>query len=148
MPKSARQKKGVKRTAKPVPKKRARGVTQPATADHASRNLAHLFAQLCHDKKGIEPVVLDLRKLSSFTDYFLICTGSSDRHVQAMADGLEEIAKQHGRRLSGSEGYTQGQWVLLDFGDVVAHIFQPDIRAFYDLDGLWRDAPRVKFKLT
>ncbi|MCK6529442.1 ribosome silencing factor [Myxococcota bacterium] len=83
-----------------------------------------------------------VQALTSFTDYFLVCTGTSSTHVQAIADGLERVASSHGFHSQGIEGKGSGRWVLLDFGDVVVHVFTPDQREFYDLEGLWIDAPR------
>jgi len=88
-------------------------------------------------------VILDVKKVSSFTDYFVICSGTSDRQVQAMATHVEEKLGKQALHPIGVEGKTQGRWVLLDYGDVVIHIFQQPVREFYDLERLWADAPRV-----
>jgi len=79
--------------------------------------------------------------MTSFTDYFLLCGGKSDRQVQAIAQGIEEALKKKGIRPLGQEGMTEGKWVLMDYEDVVVHIFLEPVRAFYDLEGLWIDAP-------
>lgn len=111
-----------------------------------SRTLARRIAEAASDRKAIDLVILDLRKLSSFTDFFVICTGSSDRHVQAIADAIEEAMDKCKERLLGEEGYRLGHWVALDYGDVVCHIFHPIEREHYRLERLWHDVPRVKIK--
>lgn len=77
------------------------------------------------------------------TDYFLICHGSSDRLVQAISDHLLEMMKEKGVRALGVEGYTEGRWILLDFGDLVIHVFFEETRRFYDLERLWGHAPQL-----
>lgn len=93
------------------------------------------------DRKAIELKVLHLAKISDFTDFFVICSGGSERQVQAIADAVQERLRAEGVRPLHVEGYNRGQWVLLDFGDLVVHIFQEDIRRFYALERLWGDAP-------
>jgi len=95
------------------------------------------------DKKAEEPVLLDMTGTSSFTDYFLICSGRSDRQVQAIARGIEEALEKEGIRPLGLEGVPAGKWILMDYEDVVVHIFLEPVRKFYDLEGLWIDALRV-----
>lgn len=104
---------------------------------------AFLCAQAALDHKAMDLVILDVKNISSFTDYFVICSGTSDRQVQAIASHVEEKLGEHAFRPIGVEGKTQGRWVLLDYGDVFMHIFQKPIREFYDLERLWADAPRV-----
>lgn len=94
------------------------------------------------DKKALDLVVLDLQGISSFTDYFLICHGTSVRQTQAIADAIEERLRTE--KVRGSmEGYQAGDWILMDFVDFVVHVFTPDKREYYDLERLWGDAPRV-----
>ena len=95
------------------------------------------------DKKAVESVVLDLRELSSFTDYFLIASGRNARQVQAIADEVVERLKAEGTRPERVEGYRTAEWVLLDYGDFVFHVFEDKARRFDDLDRLWRDGARV-----
>lgn len=95
------------------------------------------------DRKAVELKVLHLEKVTDFTDFFLICSGTSERQVQAIADAVLEKMRAEGTRPLHVEGYNRGQWVLLDFGDFVAHIFQEDPRRFYALERLWGDAPDV-----
>jgi len=95
------------------------------------------------DRKAIDLKVLHLEKVSDFTDYFLICSGGSERQVQAVADAVQErLRGEHARPLH-VEGYNRGQWVLLDYGDLVVHVFQEEPRRFYALERLWGDAPDV-----
>jgi ribosome-associated protein len=96
------------------------------------------------EKKALEPVLLDVTAESTYTDYILLVSGRSDRHVQAVADAVQEALKETlGKRPIGVEGQRDGQWSLLDFGDLVVHVFYHPVRDFYDLEGLWIDAPRV-----
>ena len=104
---------------------------------------ARVAAEAALDKKAEDVVILDVRGLVSYADYFVVASGTSDRHVTAIADAVEEKMKKAGHRTIGVEGYTRGHWVLLDFGDVVAHVFYDEARAFYDFEGLWADARRV-----
>jgi ribosome-associated protein len=95
------------------------------------------------DRKAVELKVLHLQKISDFTDYFLICSGTSERQVQAIADAVQEKLRAGRVRPLHVEGYNRGQWVLLDYGDLVVHIFQEEPRRFYSLERLWGDAPDV-----
>ena len=95
------------------------------------------------DRKAVELRVLHLEKVSDFTDYFLICSGTSERQVQAIADSVQERMREEQVRPLHVEGYNRGQWVLLDYGDFVVHIFQDEPRRFYSLERLWGDAPDV-----
>jgi len=94
------------------------------------------------ERKGVDGVLLDLRELSDAVDYFLVVTGTSDTHVRAIAEHVLERLSAHGARAHHVEGLTQGRWVLLDFVDFVVHVFHPSLRSFYQLEGLWGDAPR------
>lgn len=107
------------------------------------RELAAVCARVAQDAKAEDLVVLDVRGLASFTDYFVIMSGRSTRHVQGMAEAMAN--ELHAKRVSSkhSEGLREGLWVLLDFGDVVAHVFYHENRTFYDLEGLWHDAPKL-----
>ena len=96
------------------------------------------------DKKGLDLVVLDLRAIASFTDYFLITSGTNPRQVQAIADEIVEQLKKQGTRAARVEGYATAEWVLVDYGDFVVHVFEEKSRRFYDLERLWRDATRVE----
>jgi ribosome-associated protein len=96
------------------------------------------------DKKAAGLVALDLRELASFTDYFLIASGTNARQVQAVADEVVERLKRAGSRALRVEGYRTAEWVLLDYGDFIFHVFEEKARRFYDLERLWRDAARVE----
>jgi len=94
------------------------------------------------DKKAQDAVVIELGEICSFTDYFLICTGTSTRHNQTIAEHIEQTLKQQGIRPLHIEGHTEGEWVLLDYVDFVVHIFSARAREFYDLERLWRAGKR------
>ena len=97
-------------------------------------------------RKAEEPLLLDLREVSSFTGAFLLCHGNSTRQVQAMANAVEKaLAKGHGKK-ARIEGYAEGEWVLMDFGDFVVHIFTAEKREFFGLERLWGDAPRIEIE--
>lgn len=111
-----------------------------------SRTLARRIAKALSDHKGLNIVALDFRKYKTFTDFFIICTGTSDRHVQALANAIDEkISKKEVHPIS-QEGYKMGRWILVDCGDVVAHIFHKTEREHYRLEQLWHDIPRISFK--
>ncbi len=93
--------------------------------------------------KAEEVVILDLRRLSTFFDFFVLCTGSSDRRIQTIADHVEETLSVHGVNRRHIEGM-DGSWMLLDYGPVVGHLFSPELRKFYSLERLWADAPRLR----
>ena len=90
------------------------------------------------DKKGGNVLLLDIREEAIFTDYFLICNGENDRQLKALVDGISEDAKKKANLLPwGTEGEPTGGWVLMDYGDVIVHLFSPDMRSYYNLDELW-----------
>lgn len=95
------------------------------------------------DKKALDIVVLDLREIASFTDYFVVTSGTNVRQVQAIADEVVEQLKKQGTRAARVEGYNTAEWVLVDYGDFIVHVFEDKARKFYDLERLWRDAKRV-----
>ena len=113
----------------------------------SSQEKAFLCARALLDRKAIDLVILEVKDLSSFTDYFLICSGNSDRQVQAIASHIEEKLGKEGIRPLGIEGKREGRWTLLDYGDVVVHIFFQPVREFYDLERLWSEATRVEVPL-
>lgn len=106
------------------------------------RVLAALHA--ASEKKAIEPVVLDLREIASFTDYFVIVSGANERQVQAISDEVYESLKKAGHPAARVEGYKTAEWILLDYGDFVVHVFEQKARKFYDLERLWRESKRVE----
>jgi ribosome-associated protein len=103
----------------------------------------NLYIQAALGKKAIDLVVLDLRKLSSIADVFIICSGRSNRQVAAIAEHIQVDLKKHGITPLSVEGKKQGHWVLLDYGHVIIHVFYEPVRGFYDLEGLWIDAERI-----
>ena len=105
--------------------------------------LAQECARIAMDTKAEELVILDVRGLSSFTDYFVIMSGRSTRHVQGLAETIGSGLSSKRISSKNCEGMKEGLWVLLDYSDVVVHIFYKDTRSFYDLDGLWHDAPQL-----
>jgi len=121
--------------APPVPR-------QAPTAPDEARPVAMLVAKAALDKKAEEVTVYDVRGLSSYADYLVIMSTDSDRQSGAVADHLDQVLADAGHRKVAVEGYETGTWVIVDFGDVVAHVMSKASREFYDLDGLWADAPR------
>jgi len=99
------------------------------------------------DRKALDLKVLHLQQVSDFTDYFVICSGTNERQVQAIADAVQERLRANRVRPLHVEGYNRGQWVLLDYGDLVVHVFQEEPRRFYALERLWGDAPDVTAEL-
>lgn len=95
------------------------------------------------EKKAINSVLLDLREIASFTDYFVIFSGTNERQVQAISDEIVETLKKAGTPAARVEGYKTAEWILLDYGDFVVHIFGEKARKFYDLERLWRESQRV-----
>jgi ribosome-associated protein len=104
---------------------------------------AALASRIAADKKAMDVVVLDMRDASSITDYFLICSGGSERQVQAIVDAIDEQLEQSGIDSLGVEGYREGRWILMDYGDVIVHVFSQETRDFYDLERLWANAPKI-----
>lgn len=113
----------------------------PTTAPPDGELLVALARDALDDLKAIDPVVLDVRPLSSVMDWLLIASGTSSRHVKSLADNVLKEAKEQGARPLGVEGENAGEWVLVDFGDVVVHVMQPVTRHFYDLERLWSVIP-------
>lgn len=112
-----------------------------------------LIARLCHDKKAQDVKVLEMRELTSFTDYFVICSGESTTQVRAIADYIGDVLgkgkydpsneKAPKIKYAGVEGLSFAHWVLMDYSDVIVHIFETETRGFYNLEKLWLDAPKV-----
>ncbi len=111
-----------------------------------SKEKAFILAKSAMDKKAKEVVILDMRKLLNITDYFVICNGENERQIKAIADKIEDEMYRRNGFFLGKEGTYRSGWFLMDFGDVIGHIFMPEIRNFYDLESLWGDAPSVDFK--
>ena len=110
-----------------------------------SKKLALLCQKLADDKKAEDLLVLDVRAISSITDYFVIASGSSEPHVRAISEQIiDTLREDHGVSPSAKDGTLQTGWLVLDFFDVIVHVMRKDVRKRYDLEGLWGDAPRVK----
>lgn len=113
------------------------------TPSSDSRETALLCVRYALDKKAYDLLLLDVREQTALADYFLICTGRSDTQVQAIAQSVDEHLSKLGRRPRAIEGLGTGHWVLIDFGDVIVHVFLESVRAFYDLERLWARASVV-----
>lgn len=111
--------------------------------------LARRIAELMDDKKGLEIVALDVRGLANFADYFVFCSGRSDRQAKALHDAIREGMKDDPGLLPvHTEGERERRWILLDYGDVIAHVMIPEVRDYYRLEQLWSDAPQLELELT
>lgn len=108
-----------------------------------SREKVLLFINALLEKKAGDLIVLNVREISAFADYFIICSGSSDRQVRAIAASIKENLKKSGVFPLGVEGETEGRWALLDYDDIIVHVFLDSIRTFYDIERLWSEAPRM-----
>lgn len=120
---------------------------RPARDTAAGRGAARLAIEAALDKKALLPVVVDVSGLASYTDFIAVVSGRSERQVDAIAENVERRMKEQGHHLIGREGSGSGRWTLLDFGDVVMHVFYHPVREVYDLEGLWIDAPRLALEV-
>lgn len=122
----------------------ARAVKKKTRQRPAPESLAsvEIAAAACSERKAVDGLVLDLRQISDATDYFVIVSGTSDRHVRGIAEHVIETLLAAGVRPYQVEGLQQGRWVLVDYVDFVVHVFHPTLRSFYQLEGLWGDAPQ------
>jgi len=136
---------GAKHAARrPSPARRAAPAVALVERPDPSRPTAMAVAHAALDKKALEVAVLDVRGLSSYADYLVVMTAESDRQASAIADHVDETLKKQGITKVGVEGYETGHWILVDYGDVVAHVMSAETRQVYDLEGLWADAPRFR----
>src|SRR6218665_1634494 len=153
--KTPKKKPAAKKSAKKTPAARKKTAGKKAATETAAapvivenpraHALARKIGNLLSDKKAVDIVILDVRGMTSYADYVVVASGESDRQVSSMAEHvLGKLKESEGLRPVGHEGMDTGQWVLLDFGEVVAHIFFSEMRAHYDLEGLWADAGREK----
>lgn len=117
-------------------------------ASLTSRKTAKLVAGFASDIKAQDIIILDMRKLVNFCDYFVICSGNTVRQVRAIADHIDDEFENLGTAMRFKQGFKASDWVVFDAGDVVVHIFQKDIREFYGLEYLWQEAKEVKFELN
>lgn len=123
------------------------GTSQGETPVNESEKLARLAADAIADKKGLDVELLEVGDLLAITEIFVIASGTSRTHVRSLAESVEErLSDSEQRKPLRREGADEGQWVLLDYGDVVIHIFQPEQRDYYGLERLWRDAPRIAWE--
>ena len=107
------------------------------------RQIAKEVQKLCEDKKGQDVLILDVRKLTDITAYFVIVSGNSTRHVHALGEHIRDGMKQKKVRPWHVEGQSEAKWIVLDYGDVIVHVFYTHTRKYYNLERLWGDAPRV-----
>jgi len=112
----------------------------------AGRELALLCAEAAGDGKAIDTVIPDMRSVSSIADYFVICGGSSNRQAKAIAERVERAGRERGARCYRSEGWSEARWIVLDYVDVVVHVFLQETRRYYALERLWGDAGKVEIK--
>ena len=111
-----------------------------------ARTLAEYCAKICLEKKAESVVILDLDKKSSVADYFVVCSGFSDRQVSAIAEHVSDELRGQGIKPMSEEGVADGRWALIDFGSVIVHVFQDHMRDFYNLEALWQDVPRIRVR--
>ena len=123
-----------------------KGIPPIRKASLTANKVSKIIANLASDKKALDIVVLDMRRVANFCDYFVICGGNTNRQVRAIADHIEEGLGELGIRLSFKQGFKQSDWIVFDAGDVVTHIFEKDLRDFYRLEYLWQEAKRVKWE--
>jgi ribosome-associated protein len=116
---------------------------QAPQASLSAEQKAALAEAALADHRAVEVVLLDMRELTLVTDYFVICHGTSSVHIRALADAVQEAIADRGTPAYGVEGYQDGRWILLDYGDVIVHVFAEEERGFYALERLWSDAPRL-----
>jgi len=109
--------------------------------------LARACASAASDKKALDPLLLDMRGISTFTDYLVICSAASEPQLKAIASAIREQCRdEYGRRPLSEDGNPISQWIVIDYGDVIVHIFHPEKRERYGLENLWSDAKRLKFE--
>ena len=125
------------------PQTNARSSQQPLVSSDNLDERIIAAVQAAAEKKAIDIVVLDLREIASFTDYFVITSGTNERQVQAISDEVYETLKKAGTTAARVEGYKTAEWILLDYGDFIVHVFEQKSRSFYDLERLWRESTRV-----
>lgn len=118
-------------------------LVEPALGPDSARPLALAAVEAALDKQGEQPVLLDVRRLSSYADYVLVVSADNQRQLEAISRAIEELVEARGGRLRSLEAAGESNWLLMDFGDLVVHLFFRDARGFYDLEGLWADAPRI-----
>ncbi|MFQ5699030.1 MAG: ribosome silencing factor [Myxococcota bacterium] len=113
-----------------------------------SRDLTLALAAAATDAKGLDVRVLDVRQLTSMADFFLLASGTSDRHVRRLAEAVQESGRKLGQRPLGAEGQERARWILVDYGSVIVHVFQEEVREFYALERLWGEAGELELPLA
>jgi ribosome-associated protein len=114
-----------------------------------AEQIARACAEAAADKKAEDIVLLDLRNLSSFTDFFLICSASSEPQLKAISSAIrEQLREKHNRKTYSEDGFPISQWIVLDFGDVIVHLFHSEKRGYYSLEKLWGDAPQIPINVS
>ena len=108
-----------------------------------AKEMARLAVEALEDKKAVDVRILDIGQISTLADYFIIASGNNRNQVQAMADNVDEVLAKAGYQAIQTEGYRNANWILLDFGDVVIHLFDEENRLFYDLERIWRDGEEI-----
>lgn len=108
-----------------------------------SKNMAKMAVEALEDRKGEAVHVIDISEISTLADYFIIASGTNINQVQALADNVQEILGRAGFDTKNVEGYESGKWILLDFGDIIVHVFDSENRLFYDLERIWRDGKLI-----
>lgn len=131
------------RNAMRVRKARLEQVPAESVASDEARKLAVAVAAAALEKKAVGLEILDVAGRTDYADFLVLMSGRSDRQVAALAEGIEEAMRINGRRVQNVEGRQGARWILLDFGDVIVHVFQEEVRSMYDLEGLWEDARRL-----
>lgn len=108
-----------------------------------SKNMAKMAVEALEDRKGEDVHVIDISEISTLADYFIIASGTNINQVQALADNVQEVLGRAGFDTKNVEGYESGKWILLDFGDIIVHVFDSENRIFYDLERIWRDGKLI-----
>lgn len=116
------------------------------SSELSSAEMAKICAIAADDKKASDIVILEVGKLTSYTDYFIICSAPSDRQVEAIARNVQDAMSERGVKAIGVEGLETSSWVLIDFGDTIFHCFTDAAREYYDLEGFWVDAPKLDYQ--
>ena len=127
-----------------MPRLRKLPLTEPVPALPPPAEMWRVAVRAAQEKQAKDIRVLDLRPITAFADYFIIASGSNTRQIQTIVDEIEQQLKKQGERAHSIEGYDNAEWVLMDYGDYLVHIFSEKARAYYDLERLWRDAKPVE----
>lgn len=131
----------------PMRKARIENVPTESVASDSARKLAIEIAAAALEKKAVGIEILDVAGRTDYADFLVLMSGRSDRQVAALSEGIDEAMRTHGRHALNIEGRQGATWILMDFGDVVVHVFQEEVRSMYDLEGLWQDARRLPVSL-